>query len=552
MTATGLLGVVLLATNLQAAELADRWFYLSRNLSNEHQVAEFETLAATAQAHGFNGVCWAGLEGVARFEADRLARLERVKAIAARHRIEIIPLLFSAGYGGSALGYDKNLAVGQRAEGRLQAKGGEAVYLAETPQVNNPGFEEFKGDAPVGWTFADKPGEISFADRTVKHGGQASLRLENPGAKGLGEHARAMLRFTVTPRRTYRLSLWCKAEDAQPDNAFRIQVYGGQDGPNLIAASVGAGTFDWKRVSVTFSSGDFDQARIYAGTWGGRTGRFWLDDLSVEEVGMNNVLRRDGCPFELRSADGATLYEEGRDYAPVIDERLLDFSERPPLTVKLLPGTRIKDGEVLQASWYHAAQVADRQVSVCMSAPGLYEHYEQVAAKLAEVLPSRKFLLSMDEIRQGGTDLADQRRGLTMGEILGDCITRQQEILRRHHPGATCYVWSDMLDPQHNAHGNYYQVQGDFGGSWEHIPKDLVIACWWGSQCERSLAFFDGLGFRTLGAAYYDTDDLEGSKRWLAALAKTPQAIGIMYTTWRNKYDLLAGFGDLVASFPQG
>jgi len=541
--------LLLLCTVSFAVELQDRWFFLSGYLNTDQQVDEFEQLAATAQAHGYTGVCWSGLEGIARWDADRLARFERAKAIAKAHDIEIIPLVFSVGYGGAALGYDKNLAVGHRSEGTLQAKRGEAVYLAEPVSFNNPGFEEFKGDSPVGWNFCDKPGEISFADREVKHTGEASLRFVNPVERGLGDHARAMQRFAVQPRRTYRMTLWCRGEDVAPDNAFRIQIYGGDQGPNLIAASVGGGTFDWKPVTVTFSTGEYDQVRLYAGTWGGRTGQFWLDEVSVEEVGLNNVLRRDGCPFELRSEDGQTVYEEGRDYAPVIDDKLLDFRPRPSLTVKLLPGGRIQDGEVLQASWYHAAQVANRQVSVCMSAPGLYEHYEQAAAKLAEVIPSRKFLLSMDEIRQGGTDLADQRRGLTMGEILGDCITREQAILRKYHPGATCYVWSDMLDPDHNAHGDYYQVEGSFDGSWKYVPKDLVIACWYGSKAETSLAFFDGLGFRTLGAAYYDADDLDGSKRWLEALAKTPRAVGIMYTTWRNKYDLLAGFGDLVAGF---
>jgi len=35
-----------------------------------------------------------------------------------------------------------------------------------------------------------------------------------------------------------------------------------------------------------------------------------------------------------------------------------------------------------------------------------------------------------------------------------------------------------MLDPNHNARGNYYLVKGDFTGSWNHVPKDLIIAVW--------------------------------------------------------------------------
>lgn len=551
---------MLLALPLLAAcaapgrEYQDRWFFITRGLTKDEEVTEFRRLAATAAAHGYNGVCWSGLEGIARFDAARLARVEQVKAICAEHGLELIPLVFSVGYGGAALGFDRNLAVGFPVRGlTFRVEGKTARFAPEAAAVfANPGFEEARGDRAAGWTFHDRPGEVSFIDREVKHSGEASLRLDAEAAGRVDEHAhaRAMQAVAVKPYRGYRARVWLKAEGVGPAGAMRLQVYGGQDGPNLVAVSVREETFDWREVSVTFNSQGFEQVRLYVGTWGARRGRFWIDDVSLEEIGLNNVLRREGCPLTVTGADGA-VYEEGRDFEPVADPRLLDFSDRPSPTIELTGDSRIPDGATLLVDAYVAGQVADRQISVCMSAPRLYEHYEQVAAKLAEVLPSRKFLLSMDEIRQGGTDLADRNRGLSMAEILGDCVTRQQEILRRYHPGATCYIWSDMFDPNHNAHGNYYQVEGDFTGSWEHIPRDLVMACWYGSKCEQSLAFFENLGHRTLGAAYYDADDLTGSQRWLEALERTPHATGIMYTTWRHKYELLGPFGDLVRQYAQ-
>ena len=51
-----------------------------------------------------------------------------------------------------------------------------------------------------------------------------------------------------------------------------------------------------------------------------------------------------------------------------------------------------------------------------------------------------------------------------------------------------------------------------------------------------------------LGAAYYDSDSLEGSRAWLQALPQTPGAYGIMYATWEGKYGLLPDFGDLVSA----
>ncbi|MFC1714913.1 hypothetical protein ACFL6S_14695 [Candidatus Poribacteria bacterium] len=139
-----------------------------------------------------------------------------------------------------------------------------------------------------------------------------------------------------------------------------------------------------------------------------------------------------------------------------------------------------------------------------------------------EKLQPQKYLLSMDEIRAGGSCAACKSRNMSMAEILGDCITKQVEILRENNPNAEIYVWSDMLDPNHNAHGNYYLVEGDFAGSWKHVPKDLIIACWYHKKREESLKFFSDLGFQTLASAYYDGDTLDNPRDWLESLDRTP------------------------------
>jgi len=152
----------------------------------------------------------------------------------------------------------------------------------------------------------------------------------------------------------------------------------------------------------------------------------------------------------------------------------------------------------------------------------------------------------MDEVRMGGTCRACQ--GRNMGELVGECITRQTQALRRHNPGVEIYVWSDMLDPNHNAHGDYYLVDGDFSGSWRHVPKDLTIAVWGGEPREPSLRFFAAEGFHSLVACYYDADDLNEVKRWLDLARQTPNVRGFMYTPWQKKYALLPAFGDLFAA----
>jgi len=73
------------------------------------------------------------------------------------------------------------------------------------------------------------------------------------------------------------------------------------------------------------------------------------------------------------------------------------------------------------------------------------------------------------------------------------------------------------------------------------------VVCWYYEKRRESLDFFSSRGFKTIAGAYYDADDLSNPEGWLEALDAAPRATGIMYTTWQDKYELLAGFGDLVS-----
>jgi hypothetical protein len=188
--------------------------------------------------------------------------------------------------------------------------------------------------------------------------------------------------------------------------------------------------------------------------------------------------------------------------------------------------------------------IHDSQVTVCMAEPGLYAIFDEEARLIADHLHPRRILLNMDEIRMGGTCRACQ--GQDLGELLGRCITRQAQAIRKYAPGAQVYVWSDMLDPNHNAHGNYYLAEGDFTGSWKHVPKDLVMAVWGGEPREKSLRFFADQGFPILVACYYDADNLNEVKEWCRLAHDTAGVRGFMYTPWQRKYALLPAFGDLL------
>ena len=55
-------------------------------------------------------------------------------------------------------------------------------------------------------------------------------------------------------------------------------------------------------------------------------------------------------------------------------------------------------------------------------------------------------------------------------------------------------------------------VDGDYTGSWEHVPREMRIMCWYYERRDKSLPFFSGLGFTTAAGAYYDGATLDNPK----------------------------------------
>ena len=51
-------------------------------------------------------------------------------------------------------------------------------------------------------------------------------------------------------------------------------------------------------------------------------------------------------------------------------------------------------------------------------------------------------------------------------------------IVKEVNPTAEVVIWSDMFDPNHNAVEKYHLVNGPLTGSWEGLPKEVIVANW--------------------------------------------------------------------------
>ncbi|TWT83116.1 hypothetical protein CA13_45790 [Planctomycetes bacterium CA13] len=532
---------------LPAQELPDRFVWVfGWNLQQDSDVDQITRVLDKAAKHGINGAVMSlGLDSLSIKSADYFRRLDQVQATCRANHLELIPAVFSVGYGSSALRFDRNLAEGLPVIDAPFLVNGGVAKLIPNPAVSirNGDFETYSGHRFAEWNFHDAPGEISFADTAIKHSGNASLRFENFTSNPHG-HGRVMQEVPLGPNRCYRLTVWVKTEGLAPTNSFMLQVLA--DDHSVAPAKFEIpSTGDWRKLTMVFNSLSHKSARVYAGIWGGKTGKLWLDDFSIEEIGPLNVLRRPGTPVSVKNADGTIEYSEDKDFLRIEDPRLNAYRANGQIPdVRIPSGSRIKNGETIKVSWYHSQRVYASQVTLCMAEPKLYEIYDREAKLLAERLHPSRVFLNADEIRLGGTCAAC--KGSDMAKLLGECLTKISAILRRHMPDVEIYVWSDMLDPTHNAVDNYYLVNGSFAGSWNYVPKDLVVAVWGGKPRVESMEFFSKQGFRTLASCYYDADDLEDVARWFELVKQTDGARGMMYTPWEKKYELLDEFGDLI------
>jgi hypothetical protein len=306
-------------------------------------------------------------------------------------------------------------------------------------------------------------------------------------------------------------------------------------------------TQDWTTHHVVFNSLNHTQANLYLGCWGGTSGSLWWDDASLEEAGLLNLVRRDGAPFVVKTEEG-TLLVEGKDFEQVSDAKMgvrvwkgsYDVWHDPPAIKTSLP-----DETRLRVSYYHAVTVLDDQAMICPSEPRTVELVRDQARRMHAAWGAKGYMMSHDEIRVLNWCDACQRRGLDAGALLADNARTCVNILREVNPGGRIYVWSDMFDPYHNAHKDYYLARGDLTGSWEGLDKDVIIVPWYFEKRAQSLKFFADRGHRQVIAGYYDATP-EHVRDWLDAAKPFPGVVGVMYTTWEHKYADLERFAEII------
>jgi hypothetical protein len=268
----------------------------------------------------------------------------------------------------------------------------------------------------------------------------------------------------------------------------------------------------------------------------GNTGTIWIDDISLRETGLVNLIRRDDAPLMARRV-GQGVLVEGMDFDRVVDPLMgvaagypgtYDYGHAAPV-VTLPAGSRLAAGDQLTLDYAVAVLSVGSSMSVSMCSDDVFAAQGARFDRIRAYYPmTTRYFLEYDEIRQGNWGPDCEALGLDAGPLLARHVANTAAQLQSRVPGARTYTWNDMFDPHHNARADYYMVRGDLAGSWEGLPDDTVIVNW--HQTEESLRFFAERGRSQL------LGNITGAnaQAMVDHAADIPGVMGLFFINWNR------------------
>jgi hypothetical protein len=545
LCASGLVGMAR-AADAPPPEKFHLWLYtfgLDTSLANEESTAKMLATIERIKKAGYTGLAFQSnkMHRVSEQTPEYLANVKKVREACTKAGIDLVATCLPLGYANDIMIADPNLAEAVPiVDAPYVIKDGKIVPDDPTNLVNGD-FSNNKDNKPAGWN-VDVPGKGLFVDTEVKYNGKPSLRMEDIQKNGEGSHMRANQQIKVKPFQNYHLSVAIKTENyTGQDN--RLMGYTG-DGHvlNVFEFDGIAPTQDWKVYDKIVNTMDYDNVTIYIGSWDGRTGKIWFADVKMEPAGLSNMVRRPGAPFKATSADGKTVYVEGKDIPEMKDPGTghspyrggYQWHKGPELA--LPSGSSLKEGDKLLLS-YSAVQVMcyGDQVPICMSEPKSDELINTVIQNIAKTMQPDYWFLEHDEIRMAGWSKSDN--GKTPGQIIAENIGKCYAMIRKAEPTAKgVFVWSDMFDAYHNAgHVNeFYAVcrgKNPWDKSWLGLPKEMGVINWNAGKPE-SVKFFSTEGH----AQIISGCDPSTVANILKSSTGQKGVTGAIYVTWSNDF----------------
>ena len=554
-------------TNEMPVQPHQLWYYLQTNLQVDGNLGDAIAQLQVASDAGYTKVLYADskLDYIDQVWSHYIDNLKAFDAAAKSKGIEVVPSMLGVGYAGAMLIHNSNLVEGQPVKDCLfQVSGGEANVVQDpATAIVNGDFENHSGNTFPSWNQMDGPGVSTFAD--AGRTGGTSIRFENFPAGNPAGNDRIQQVFTVEPWHYYVVHFWLKTQNVVPIGSLWARIFSADQEFRQLTYNTFplSPTQDWTEYHLIFNSQDKTQVYLYLGIWSGQSGRFWVDDVSVENGGLVNLIRRPGAPFRVTSDDGSVEYTEGVDYKGAGGDQVTDpnmgnvagymgtydlWHAAPSIVIPA--GSRITDGQQVKVSYYHAVFTDDMKEPMSISEDETFTICQNLLQTIHDTIDPHCVLIAVDENRAGGWDEPGFSAGTTTGQLLAQFTTRVDQIAKAIDPTWRLITWSDMYDPNHNMKPQYYLCYGGTEGAIDGLPASWDVGNWnFFTDPQATLAHFSDHGNRQILAGYYDEGASISIGGWLDQAKGVPGVYAVMYTTWASDYSQLANFADAVRSW---
>ena len=286
----------------------------------------------------------------------------------------------------------------------------------------------------------------------------------------------------------------------------------------------------------------------------------------------------DKEPVIVKNTDETVTYEEGKDYELKFGKIVAHWSEkvnygsghpkgygysvlrwatyapdREPTTITRTATSRIPDGAQVKVAftfigpdpysrWKYRECLSDPRVYVKERSNPLYRLCRDVFDMVGD---TPVYGIEYDEYRTLAWDNRCLTSGLTRQEICAKYIKAWVDFVLEKRPGTKIVMWSDMIDPFHNA--TDYKVDGTAEIlAKEGYNKKIIAQPWHSGVGDKSVDYFAKLGFSFMPSCQGPPPDA-ASWKWRyyidRACKDTKLSKSLQYTHWEGT----EGWGKIVS-----
>ncbi len=222
-------------------------------------------------------------------------------------------------------------------------------------------------------------------------------------------------------------------------------------------------------------------------------------------------------------------------------------SFNPPTTLRRTSQSRIQDGQTVKVAFSYIGPDpwSLLKVRYCRSDSRLHSngpdsYIWRWCTDPVRFLGADDFALDVDETRVFAWDRRCLNSGKSRSRIWADDIRYYYQTIRSANPEARIFVWSDMVDPAHNA--NLYGTEEVAPIFKEYGLTDLIMIPWKSDIARESVRFFAEHGFPIMPSCQEATEEgFSQAPKWARFVREfyvnQPLPYGLMHCNWGYRFN---------------